>query len=173
MKRIKKIVIVSVLLAANIILGRFLSIRTPILTIGFSFVPLMLTAIILGYKYSVLVGILSDLIVALLFPTGPYFVGYTISNALTGLVYGLLLYQKDFKLNKKFILKLIIAVLIVNFLINGILNTYFIMITTKNAVKIFAHIRFLKQAIMIPIKVITMLIICKQFGKKIRELQND
>ena len=75
MKKIKKIVIVSVLLAANIILGRFLSIRTPILTIGFSFVPLMLTAIILGYKYSVLVGILSDLIGALLFPTGPYFVG--------------------------------------------------------------------------------------------------
>lgn len=173
MKKIKKIVIVSVLLAANIILGRFLSIRTPILTIGFSFVPLMLTAIILGYKYSVLVGILSDLIGALLFPTGPYFVGYTISNALTSLVYGLLLYQKDFKLNKKFILKLIIAVLIVNFLINGILNTYFIMITTKNAVKIFAPIRFLKQAIMVPIKVITMLIICKQFGKKIRELQND
>ena len=85
----------------------------------------------------------------------------------------MLLYQKDFKLNKKFILKLIIAVLIVNFLINGILNTYFIMITNKNVVTIFAPIRFLKQAIMVPIKVITMLIICKQFGKKIRELQND
>lgn len=169
----KKILIAAIMLASQIILSRFLSIKTPFLTISFSFVPFILTAIILGYKYTILIGILSDLIGAILFPTGPYFIGFTISNALTGLVYGLLLYNKEFKLDKSFIIRLIIATIIVNFLINGILNTYFVSITSKKAIKIFAPIRFIKQAIMTPIKIFTIILITKQFKNQIQELKND
>ena len=172
MTKNKKILITAILLASEIILGRFLAIRTPILTISFSFVPLILIAILLGPKYAVLNGILSDLIGALLFPTGPYFIGYTISNALSGLVYGLFLYQKEFKFDKKFIIKLIISVFIVNFIINALLNTYWLLLTTKKAINFLAPIRFIKQLIMLPIKVITIIFITKQFKKQIEELKN-
>ena len=172
MTKNKKILITAILLASEIILGRFLAIRTPILTISFSFVPLILIAIILGPKYAILNGILSDLIGALLFPTGPYFIGYTISNALSGLVYGLFLYQKEFKLDKKFIIKLIISVFIVNFIIHALLNTYWLLITTNKAINFLAPIRFIKQLIMLPIKVITIIFITKQFKKQIEELKN-
>ena len=100
--KIKKIIISALLLAASIVINRFLSINTSILSIGFTFVPLMLAGILLGWKYSLVIAGLSDLIGALLFPFGTYFVGYTISSCLTGLVYGLMLYQKDFQINKKF-----------------------------------------------------------------------
>ena len=55
----------------------------------------MLSAIILGPKYSTVLAGLADLIGALLFPFGSFFIGYTISALLTGLVYGLFLYNKD------------------------------------------------------------------------------
>ena len=84
--KIKKIIISALLLAASIVINRFLSINTSILSIGFTFVPLMLSGIILGPKYSILIATLADLIGALLFPCNSYFVGYTISSLLTGLV---------------------------------------------------------------------------------------
>lgn len=174
MDKIKKIILMAIFIALQVVLARFLSIRTPILTIGFSYIPLMLSAIIMGPKYSTLIAFISDLIGAILFPSGPFFIGYTISSTLTGLVYGLLLYQKDeFKVNKKFIIKLIISVFIVNIFINGILNTYWIMITTNKAVNFFAPIRFIKQLIMLPIKVISILIISKKLTNKIEELRYD
>lgn len=173
MKKIKKIIISALLLASAIVINRFLSINTSILSIGFTFVPLMLAGIILGWKYSLLIAALTDLIGALLFPFGTYFVGYTISSALTGLVYGLLLYRRDgFKLDKKFMIRLLIAILIVTILINGGLNTLWLVITMKKAFLVILPTRILKQLIMIPVMFITMVALCKVLQKQLEGI-ND
>lgn len=172
MKKIKKIILSGLLLAASIVINRFLSINTSILSIGFTFVPLMLSGIILGWKYSMIIAGLSDLIGALLFPFGSYFVGYTISSLLSGLVYGLLLYQKEFIFNRKFLIRLIIAVLIVCILINGVLNTIWIIMTVKSASIAIVPTRIIKQFIMIPIMFITMSSLTRLLEKQIRGL-ND
>lgn len=173
MSKIKKIIIAALLLAASIVLNRFLSFNTSIVSIGFTFVPLMLSGIILGPKYSVIIAGLADLIGALLFPFGSYFVGYTISSILTGLVYGLLLYRKDgFVFDKKFLIHLIIAILIVCILINGILNTIWIIMTVKKAGYAIIPTRVLKQLLMIPVMFITMSSLTKLLEKQIRGL-ND
>ena len=173
MSRIKKIIISALLLAASIVINRFLSVNTSILSIGFTFVPLMLAAIILGAKYSLVIAGLSDLIGALLFPFGSYFVGYTISSILTGLVYGLLLYNKDgFVFNKKFLIRLLIAILIVCILINGVLNTIWIIMTVKKASYAIIPTRVLKQLIMIPVMFITMSSLTKLLEKQIRGLHD-
>lgn len=78
MRKNKKIILSAILLALLIILSRFLSVKTPILKISFSFVPTMLCAIWLGPKWTVLVNVLGDLIGATLFPSGAFFIGYTI-----------------------------------------------------------------------------------------------
>ena len=67
MNKIRKIILCALFLASNVVLSRILSIRTPIITIGFSFVPIMLAAIMLGWKYSIIVTTLGDIIGALLF----------------------------------------------------------------------------------------------------------
>ena len=173
MKKIKKIIISALLLASAIVINRFLSINTSILSIGFTFVPLMLAGIILGWKYSLLIAALTDLIGALLFPFGTYFVGYTISSALTGLVYGLLLYRKDgFKLDKKFMIRLLIAILIVTIFINGGLNTLWLVITMKKAFLVILPTRVLKQLIMIPVMFVTMIALCKVLQKQLEGI-ND
>ncbi len=175
MNKIKKILLGALFLASTIVLGRILSIRTPIITIGFSFVPIMLTAILLGPKYSIFVSVMGDFIGAILFPSGSYFFGFTITAFLTGLIYGLLLYNPDgFQLNKKFVMKLVISTILVTGLLNGILNTVWIMMITKSASKIVVPVRIAKQLIMAPIKIMTILGIAKVFEKRfMKMMKND
>ena len=174
MKKIRKIIISALLLAAAIVINRFLSINTSILSIGFTFVPLMLAGIILGWKYSLLIAGLADLIGALLFPFGSFFVGYTISAVLTGLVYGLFLYSKgEFKVDKKFMIHLLIAILIVCIVINGGLNTLWLVMTSKKAFLAILPTRVVKQLIMIPVMFITMVSLTKLLEKQINGVKND
>ncbi len=156
MSKTKKIILAGLLLATTIILNRFLSIKTPIVVISFAFIPIMLSGMLLGPMWTMLISGLADLIGALLFPFGAYFVGYTISSTLSGLIYGLFLQRKYNKTNKKLLLNLIISSLIVLIVCNGILNSVWIYITTKKAIAVILPTRLLKQIIMLPINVIVM-----------------
>lgn len=173
MNKSKKILLCALFIASCVVLGRILSIRTSIITIGFSFVPIMLGAIILGPKYSTFIATISDIIGSLLFPTGSYFFGFTITAFLTGLTYGLILYRKKFKVDKNFIIRLIISTIIVTCLYNGVLNTVWIIIINKSASKIVIPIRIVKQLIMVPIKIITISSLCKIMEERLQKLIND
>lgn len=178
MSKNKKIVLTAIFLAMLIILSRFLSIKTPITKISFAFIPTMLCAVWLGPKYTVLLNVLGDLIGATLFPTGPYFVGYTISTAIAGLIYGLLLYKKEENTftEIKFILRVILATVLVAVIVNMGLNTLWTSITTGKAFKVLFFTRIVKQLIMIPVHIIVLLFIertlRKPFNKYIRS-NND
>lgn len=173
MNKSKKVLLCALFIASCIVLGRILSIKTTIITIGFSFVPIMLGAIILGPKYSTFIAVISDVIGALLFPTGSYFFGFTITAFFTGLTYGLLLYRKDFKIDKSFIIRLIISTIIVTGILNGVLNTIWIIMISGSASKIVIPIRILKQLIMAPIKVFTIISLCKILEERLKKLIND
>ena len=175
MRKNKKIILVAILLAMLIILSRFLSIKTPIMKISFAFVPTMLCAVWLGPKWTVLLNVLGDLIGATLFPTGPYFVGYTISTAVAGFIYGILLYKKRQEVYnaKQFILRLIIATMLVAVIVNMGLNTLWTSITSGKAFWVLLSTRIVKQLIMVPIHVIVILflekVLRKPFDKYMRE----
>lgn len=147
MRTNKKIILTAILLALLIILSRFLSIKTPILKISFAFVPTMLCAVWLGPKWTILLNVLGDVIGATLFPTGPYFVGYTISTAVAALIYGLLLYKKssDTYNNKQFLIRLVLSTLLVAVIVNMGLNTLWSAITTGKAFWVLLSTRIVKQ----------------------------
>lgn len=166
-----KVVLVAILIASEIVLARFLAIRTPIISIGFSFVPLMLSGMMLGWKYSTFIAVIADLIGAFLFPSGAFFIGYTITAALTGLCAGILLYQPNgIKIDRNFIIRLIIYVLISTAVLHGGLNTLWIMITTGGASNVIVPVRIAKQLIMAPIEFLTILALAKLFGTRINQL---
>lgn len=163
MSRNKKIILTAILLAMLIILSRFLSIKTPILKISFAFVPTMLCAVWLGPKWTVLLNVLGDIIGATLFPTGPYFVGYTISTAIAGFIYGMFLYRKEENSysDKQFFIRLILSTVLVSIIVNMGLNTLWTSITTGKAFMVLFWTRIIKQLIMIPIHIIVILFIEK------------
>ena len=178
MSKNKKIILTAVLLTMQIILSRFLSVKTPIIKISFAFVPTMLCAIWLGAKWTVCLNVLGDVIGATLFPTGPYFVGYTISTAIAGLIYGLLLYKKEPNSYSKkiFILRVIISVVLVAIIVNMGLNTLWVSITTGKAFQVLFVTRVVKQLTMIPIHIVVIIfierILRNPFDKYIRS-NND
>ena len=170
MSKTRKIILTAILLAALIVLSRFLSIKTPILKISFAFIPTMLCAIWLGAKWTILLNTLG----ATLFPTGPFFIGYTISTAIAGLIYGLLLYKREENSydDKQFIIRLIVSTILVTGISNVGLNTLWISITTGKAFIVLLGTRIVKELIMIPIRVIVIFSIEKMlrntFNKYIR-----
>ena len=150
-----------------IVLSRFLSIKTPIVKISFAFIPTMLCAIWLGPKWAILLNVLGDIIGATLFPTGPFFIGYTISTAIAGLIYGLLLYKKEENAygDLQFVLRLIISVILVTIISNIGLNTLWISITTGKAFIVLLGTRLIKEIIMIPVRVVVIFFIEKMLRK--------
>lgn len=178
MSKNKKIILSALLLATLIILSRFLSIKTPIVKISFSFVPTMLCAIWLGPKWTILINVLGDLIGATLFPSGAFFIGYTISTAASGLIYGLLLYKKeeDTYSEKQFVIRTILSVILVTAIVNIGLNTLWLNITSGKAFMVLMASRLVKELVMIPIKVITIIflerVLRKPFNKYLRG-END
>lgn len=176
MSRNKKIILAAIFLAMRIVLSRFLAVKTPIMKISFAFVPTMFCATYLGWKWSVLINVVDDLLGALLFPAGPYFVGYTITAAVAGLIYGLLLYKKTPQAvaEKKFILKTVLAVVIVAVVVNMGLNTLCTSITAGKAFWPLLGTRVVKQLIMIPIQIVVFLAAEKLLRKPARKyLYND
>lgn len=161
MSKNKKIILTAILLATLIILSRFLSIKTPILIISFAFIPTMLCAIWLGPKWTILLNVLGDLIGATVFPTGAFFIGYTISTAISGLIYGLLLYKKEDNsyTDRQFLIRLIISVIVVSCISNIGLNTLWLSITTGKAFIVLLGARIIKEIVMIPIQIVVILFV--------------
>ena len=122
MKKIdtKKLTVVSLMVALNVVLSRFLSINAWNIKIGFTFVTVFAVAYLLGPIYGAITGALGDLIGALLFPIGEYFPGFTLTAALTGMMYGILLKGNTETKN------VLIATIISQEILSLFLNTYWI-----------------------------------------------
>ncbi len=121
-----KIILTSMLIALNVIMERFLSYNVWNMSIGFSFITVGFAAAFLGAPYAVAVAGFGDIIGALLFPFGSYFIGFTLSNMLVGLVLGLFL-QKSTN-----IFKISAAVAINKVVSTMLLNSVFISILYRN-----------------------------------------
>lgn len=116
----KDIAVIAILIALHIVFSRFLSINAYNIKIGFTFVPVMIAAYLYKEIGGVLVGALGDLIGALVFPIGPYFPGFTLTCAITGLAYGIAMH-KGFNFKKMFV-----AILFNQAVCSLLLNTYWI-----------------------------------------------
>ena len=117
---LRTIVTLSLLTALEIVLNRFLSINAWNIKIGFSFVPVVIGAMLYGPLGGAVVGALGDFIGALLFPIGPYFPGFTLTAFLMGAVFGLLLKKV------RTVSRVLAAVGINQFIMSLFLNTLWI-----------------------------------------------
>ena len=162
MSKTKKIILSALLLAMTIVLARFLSFNVWFLSIGFSFVPMALAGMWLGPKYSAIICCLADLIGALLFPFGTFFIGFTISAICKGLIYGLVLYKKGEELtDKELIIRLIIACTLVIIFVSLIMNAIWLVIMYDKAFLAVLGTRLIPELIMIPVQVITIFVLVK------------
>lgn len=85
----------SLLTATSVLLKSIFEVYIPLaglpaLRINLTSVPIILSGIICGPLAGLLTGTLSDILCFIIKPSGPYFLGFTLTCALTGLIPGLI-----------------------------------------------------------------------------------
>ena len=126
-----KIILTSILVALDIILERFLAYSVWNNTVSFGFITVAFAACYLGIPYAMAVAGLGDFIGAIIKPFGAYFVGFTITNLMVGLIFGLFFYKNAT------ILKIGSGVVISKIISSLILNTIWVSILYRGGIDAF------------------------------------
>jgi ECF transporter S component (folate family) len=87
-------------------------------------------------------AMISDIIGHFLRPTGPFFIGFTVSSILAGFIYGIFLYQE--KISPK---RVFFCYMTINIFVNIILNTLWLKILYNRAILAFFPARLIKTAV--------------------------
>ncbi len=144
----KTLAIMGLLIAAEIVLSRFFSINAWNIRIGFGFVPVAFAGILLGALPAGIVAAAADVLGALLFPTGPFFPGFTLTAFLTGVVLGAFLYEKQTYP------RIVCAVLLNQLLLSWLLNSLWISILYDSPYLPLLGTRLIQIAILVPVQII-------------------
>ena len=159
----RMITVIGVLIAMEVILSRFLSINAPSVKIGFAFVPCALCAVLFGLGPTVILEILADLLGATLFPSGSFFPGFTLTAALRGLSYGLLLGKKQTPA------RILMCVLFNQLVLGLCVNTLWISILYGSSFAALLVTRLVPCLVLIPVEFVVITAIVK-FGKRIKKV---
>ena len=147
MNKTKTYVYMGVFIALNIILTRFLSVRTTFVSISFGFIPVALTGRLFGPMHAGVMAGASDIIGTFILPQGAYFPGFTVGAVITGVIYGTIFYKRHINIKN-----IILAVVIVNIFVNMGLDTLCLSILYGKAFMVIIGARIIKDLIMIPIQ---------------------
>ena len=152
----KKLAASALLIAADVVLTRLLAVNTPVMKIGLGFAAVAVCALLYGPWWAALIGGLGDLTGALLFPTGAYFPGFTLTAACTGAIYGLCLYKKP----PRWVYPAA-AALLNTVLVSYLANTWMICLITGNSYSAMLTARAVQLAVMLPVQLAVLLWLTK------------
>lgn len=125
---LRQLTVSALLIALDVVFTRVLAINTPLMKIGLGFTAVAVSAMLYGPLWAALTAGLGDLIGALMFPTGAYFPGFTLTAALTGFIFGLFLYRREGKWLRAFL-----AALTNSFFVTLALNTLLIAVFFRSS----------------------------------------
>jgi ECF transporter S component (folate family) len=176
MKKTYMLTHLSLLLAIAVLLS-MLGFMIPIagisgLKVTFAFLPIMLAGIVFGPAAGAIVGVLTDILgyITVFHAYGPWFPGFTVTLALTGALPALILNWLKNQDQAK-LWKLVIAVGFTSIL-TTLINTYFVQILYGKAFMVILPIRLLKEAIFLPIEIISLNIVVKLYRALLSQSSN-
>ena len=166
----------ALLITLIIILSHFLAIQTPAVRISFAFIPLALSGMMFGPAYGFAVGASSDILGVLLFNnTGGFpHPGFTAVAAMSGMLYGLLLYEKAGEPkwdNRKFFIRVLIVTLIINIPLELGLNTLWLTQILGKGFLVIVPARAVKQLAMIAVECALLPLVRRVLEKPIAEVK--
>ncbi len=160
LKSTKSIVVTAMLIAIYIIVYVFGTIRiSEVLEVRFQGSILG----IIGYMFGPVVGGISggtaDLLKLIIRPSGGIIIGFTISEILRGILYGCCFYKSKITFTR-----VLIAVTISTFVINMLLNTFWLSQYFGSSFIGLLSGRFVKELIMYPIQIVIYYTVLKTFS---------
>ena len=160
------IVIMGFMIALSVVLSKLVSINISFLRIGFGFLPIAILAILYGPVWAAAGYTIADLIGAFVFPTGAFFPGFTLSAALTGLIFGLFLYKKDITF-----VRALAASAAVALFVNLLLNTYWLTFILGKGFGALLASRAVKEIASVPVMALLIAAMDKTVIKAVRKQQ--
>lgn len=165
MSNTRRLVTIAFFIALEVVLTRFLSINTDFLRIGFGFLPVACVGILFGPLWAGAAYAIGDMLGMMIFPSGSYFPGFTVSAFVIGCIYGIFLYKKDSSIRR-----IIIPVVLVCLGVNLFVDTLWLNILYGQAYLALLPMRLIKCAVMVPIQVVLIKLVwdkvLKPFMKK-------
>ena len=149
-KNIRDIAILAVLVAANIVLARLLSVQMWNMKFSFSFLTVAIAGALCGVWGGAIVGGLSDFLGAILFPAGTYFPGFTLTAVIVGIVFGLF-FKKKFSF-----VRISLAVIITQICCTLLLNSLWVSILYGSPFLPVLTTRLLQAGIMTVVQIVSM-----------------
>lgn len=153
-KNTRSITLAAMLGAMGIVLSQFTIVVSDFLKIGFSFLPNRIVYYLFGPFLGMIYAAAMDILTFIVKPTGPFHPGFTINAAISGLIFGLILYKKPLKLSRIFI-----ATTIKLIIVNILLNSYWISTITGKAFMAIMPVRITKNILLLPVEAVSLFII--------------
>lgn len=148
-KNLKRLVFAALICALSIVIGGLFITVGDNLRVKFTFFIVATGSAVYGPVLALLVGAASDILSYVLFPSGAFFPGYTLSAMLGGLIYALFLYRK-----KITVLRLFTAKFLVNYLVNVGLGSLWSQIQFGKGYLYYMTTSFIKNTLLLPLEVI-------------------
>ena len=148
LKEIHYIALMAAFIAMKIIVG---SIYIPVaqnLRISINFVLVAVEASILGPIAGIISAAITDILGFAIFPSGPFFAGYTLTAVCGSLIYALFFYHK-----KITVLRISMAKILNNYLVNVLLGSLWSAILYDKAFVIYAATSLFKNTILLPFEI--------------------
>ena len=163
-RSVRVVTFCGIMAALAIVLNYVASINVgDYIRIGFSGLPNQAVAYLFGPAVGSIFGGVLDVVKYFLKPTGAFFPGFTISAALGGVIYGMILYRK-----KVTIVRVFLAQLTVKAFVNVCLNTIWLKILYNSAIVVILPERIISNLIMLPIDTFICYVLLKFVDKAIR-----
>ncbi|MER2175355.1 MAG: folate family ECF transporter S component [Carnobacterium sp.] len=147
---------IGLLMALEIVLTQFISIETPIVRIGFGFLPIAIIGMLYGPWIAGMASAITDLVGTILFGGGVFFPGFVLSAFVGGMIYGLLLYKKP-----KSLKRIIIAILLVTVFVNLGMNTIWLTIMLDKAIFVILPTRLVQNLVLAPVNIMLLYFVVK------------
>ena len=140
---------IGLLMALEIVLTQFISIETPIVRIGFGFLPIAIIGMLYGPWIAGMASAITDIVGTILFGGGVFFPGFILSAFIGGMIYGLILYKKP-----KSLKRIIIAILLVTVFVNLGMNTIWLTIMLDKAILVIFPTRLVQNLVLAPVNIL-------------------
>ena len=145
---VKKITVIGMLLAIQVVLGRFVAISLPPVKMSFTLLPTVVTAMLYGPLWGGAAAAMGDFLIAVLGPYG-YYPPMAITALLTGIVYGLFLYRKPAST-----LRVSVCIILQSILLSVLLQTYWLTLLTGKGFFVLLPARLLQNLVTAPVQIV-------------------
>lgn len=143
----KTLTAAAMLTAIGIVLGFFKVPINQLIEIRFGSIPICIAGVLFGPGVGGVVGALVDVGGYLVKPTGPFFPGFTVSSAVTGIIFGLMLHEK-----KLTVPRMVMAEIVYTVIVCVLMHSYWLnLLYLHDGYLAVIIARLPKQLIMVPI----------------------